>query len=59
MSTMGALYRQARSLHEQRQAEAMQLKQPDARLLKEIEELNKIMTGLITAYKDAGGSKAA
>jgi len=57
VSTLRSLYRQAQWLMQQRQAEAMRLKHPDARLLQEIEELKDIMTGLITAYKDAGGSR--
>lgn len=56
--TFGELYRLAQQLHDERSAEAMQLKQANGQLMREMDELKRIMSGLIKAYKDAGGSKS-
>lgn len=58
MSTLGDLYREARTLCQERQAEAMRMEQPGYQLLREIDELKRIMDGLLRAYNDAGGEKA-
>ena len=58
MSTLGALYRMAREIYREKQAEAMRSERPSYQLLREIDELKRMMDGLLQAYKDAGGGKA-
>ena len=58
MATLGDLYRQARSLLQERQAASMQTKLPSPVLLDEINQLKRIMDLLLNAYVQGGGSKA-
>lgn len=58
MSTFGQLYREARCLLRQRQAESLQHKRVDIRLSQEIDDLKRIMSALLQAFAGAGGRKA-
>ncbi|KAB7728043.1 hypothetical protein F5984_20020 [Rudanella paleaurantiibacter] len=58
MSTFGELYRKARSMRDERQAIVMQQKLADPVLIREIDELGKIMSQTLDVFLKHGGSKA-
>ncbi|WP_080058320.1 hypothetical protein [Spirosoma aerolatum] len=57
MATLGDLYRQAEAMRNQRIGQQSK-EVPSYALMREIDDLKRIMDGLLLAFKQAGGSKA-